>query len=322
MTRPTARVLGLLEVLQSGGTRTAGELAERLGVDERTLRRYVEHLVDLGIPVQAHRGRYGGYRLAPGYRMPPLMLTDDEAVAVLLGLLVADRSALVPSAPDGANAIAKVRRVLPARLRGRLDALLETTDFTAPRAARQAPETEILLAVAQASRAGRSIEIDYRSADGRASRRSVNPRGLVAHAGRWYMTGTDSISGQERTFRLDRVRAVTQLETTFEETIADDAGERLLATLAGVPRRHAVTVLVQSPREHLDRRLPSGLAVVEPAEEAGWWRLRLQVEALDWVPSLLAWIDRPFRIEGPAALGEQVQALADRLLRSVDERLS
>jgi len=84
MTRPTARVLALLELLQAGGTHTVGELAGRLGVDERTVRRYVTHLTDLDIPVRSVRGRYGGYQLAPGYRMPPLMLTDDEAVAVLL----------------------------------------------------------------------------------------------------------------------------------------------------------------------------------------------------------------------------------------------
>jgi predicted DNA-binding transcriptional regulator YafY len=89
MARPTARVLALLEILQAGGTHTAADLAERLDVDERTARRYVEHLVDLDVPVWADRGRYGGFRLAAGYRMPPLMLTDGEALAVVLGLVAA-----------------------------------------------------------------------------------------------------------------------------------------------------------------------------------------------------------------------------------------
>src|ERR1700726_1548366 len=96
MARPTARVLSLLELLQSGGVRTVTELAGRLGVDERTVRRYAGHLTDLDVPVESVRGRYGGYRLAPGYRMPPLMLTDDEAVAVLLGLIGTRRAALQP----------------------------------------------------------------------------------------------------------------------------------------------------------------------------------------------------------------------------------
>ena len=99
MTRPTARVLALLEILQSGGTRTVADLAARLDVDPRTVRRYVAHLIDLGIPVRSVRGRFGGYRLAPGYRMPPLMLTDDEAVAVMIGLVAGRRAGLVTPRP-------------------------------------------------------------------------------------------------------------------------------------------------------------------------------------------------------------------------------
>src|ERR1700723_4799264 len=108
MTRPTARVMALLELLQAGGVRTVAELAGRLGVDERTVRRYVDHLLDLDVPVESVRGRYGGYRLAPGYRMPPLMLTDDEALAVLLGL-VGTRRAGPPAGHAGALARATAK---------------------------------------------------------------------------------------------------------------------------------------------------------------------------------------------------------------------
>src|SRR4051794_38989128 len=113
MTRPTARVLALLEVLQSGGTRTVPDLAARLDVDERTVRRYVDHLRDLDVPVRTVRGRHGGYRLAPGFRMPPLMLTDEEALAVLLGL-VTGRVATSAEA-DGGGA-AELRPGLPQKL--------------------------------------------------------------------------------------------------------------------------------------------------------------------------------------------------------------
>jgi len=120
MAKPLARVLALLDILQMGGTRTQRELAQRLGVDERTVRRYVDHLVDLDVPVESVRGRYGGYRLAPGYRMPPLMLTDAEAVAVLLGLTGARRATLDPDAALAVeSAEAKVRRVLPRALAAR-----------------------------------------------------------------------------------------------------------------------------------------------------------------------------------------------------------
>src|ERR1700730_17926967 len=131
MARPTARVMALLELLQSGGVRTVAELAGRLGVDERTVRRYVDHVIGLGVPVESVRGRYGGYRLGPGYRLPPLMLTDDEALAVLLGLAVGRRAGL-PAGTGTASetAAAKIRRVLPQRLARRLDALLGSLAFT------------------------------------------------------------------------------------------------------------------------------------------------------------------------------------------------
>ncbi|MCF3962327.1 helix-turn-helix transcriptional regulator, partial [Streptomyces fuscigenes] len=129
MTTSTTRVLALLEILQGGGVHTVPGLAARLEVDERTVRRYVRHLLDLGVPVDGLRGRYGGYRIAPGHRMPPLMLTDEEAVAVLVGLRA--EAGRDPAASPAGSAAAKLRRVLPRPLRRRLDALLEAADFTA-----------------------------------------------------------------------------------------------------------------------------------------------------------------------------------------------
>ena len=153
MARPTAHVLMLLELLQSGGVRTAAELADRLGVDERTVRRYVDHLLDLDVPVESVRGRYGGYRLASGYRMPPLMLSDDEALAVLLGLVVGRRAGLITATGTASEtAAAKIRRLLPGRLAGRLEAVLESLAFTAAPGEFPAPETDVLLAVADAVR--------------------------------------------------------------------------------------------------------------------------------------------------------------------------
>src|SRR3954453_15438508 len=132
MPRPTARILTLLELLQSGGTRTVAELADRLGVEGRTGRRYVDQLMNLDVPVATGRGRYGGYRLAAGYRLPPLMLSDDEALAVLLGLVAGRRAGLAPPRGTGSEtAAAKIRRVLPSRLADRLDAVLESLAFTA-----------------------------------------------------------------------------------------------------------------------------------------------------------------------------------------------
>lgn len=184
MTRPTVRVLALLEILQAGGTRTVRELAERLGVDERTVRRYVVHLNDLDVPVRSVRGRYGGYRLAAGYRMPPLMLTDEEALAVLLGLVAGRRTGAVSTSATAAeSAAAKLRRVLPTTLAGRLDALMQTVEFTAATRPSVTPETDVLLRLAEAVRARLPVAVTYTARDGRRSERTVHPYGLVDHAG-------------------------------------------------------------------------------------------------------------------------------------------
>jgi len=191
MTRPTARVLALLEILQAGGTRTTADLASRLDVDERTVRRYVDHLIDLDIPVRSVRGRYGGYRLAPGYRMPPLMFTDDEALAVMLGLVAGLRAGLVTaSATAMENAAAKIRRVLPEALGRRLDALLATADFTTAARPAATRETGVLLMLAEAARHRRPVAVSYTTRDGRQSERTVHPYGIVVHSGRWYVTGS------------------------------------------------------------------------------------------------------------------------------------
>ncbi|WP_432840797.1 helix-turn-helix transcriptional regulator [Dactylosporangium sp. CA-092794] len=320
MTRPTARVLALLEILQRGGTRTAAELAGQLGVDERTIRRYVEHLVDLDIPVHPVRGRYGGYRLAPGYRMPPLMLTDEEALAVLLGLLAGRRAGLVAaSAAAMESAAAKVRRVLPQALGARLDALLETLGFTAPARAAVGPETGVLLTLAEAARDRRPVALGYTSRDGRHSERTLHPYGIVAHAGRWYVAGADSASGEVRTFRLDRIGTTTVLPGLFEVPAGFDPAAHVLTGIAGAPYRHAVSVLVEGAAEEVRRRLPGAIGTVEELPD-GRVRVRFWAEELDWVPGVLAGLNRPFAVETPDALRDQVRALAGRLAGYADAR--
>ncbi|SED17831.1 helix-turn-helix transcriptional regulator [Streptomyces melanosporofaciens] len=331
MTRPTARVLALLEILQAGGTRTVADLADRLGVDERTVRRYIGHLIDLDVPVRSVRGRYGGYRLAPGYRMPPLMLTDEEALAVLLGLVVGRRAGLVTTSVAAAeSAAAKVRRVLPEALGRRLDALLATADFTAPARPVVIPETSVLLMLAEAARDRRPVAVSYTAWKGRRSERTVHPYGIVAHSGRWYVTGADSASGEVRTFRLDRIETATVLPGSFEVPVGFDPAARVLSGLAGVPYLHEVSLRVQGTAEQVRHRLPPGLATVRelPAEETdrtsgegeggGWVRVQLRAERLEWVPSVLAWLDLPFVIEYPDALRDHVRALAHRLATCAD----
>ncbi|WP_155981382.1 YafY family protein [Nocardia sp. BMG111209] len=326
MTRPTARVLALLELLQAGGTHTVGELAGRLGVDERTVRRYVTHLTDLDIPVRSVRGRYGGYRLAAGYRMPPLMLTDDEAVAVLLGLLTnrgADRSAA--AAPAAHSATAKLRRVLPARLTARLDALIDTAEFTADAPPEVAVEGAVLLRLAEATREHRPVAIGYTDRHGQSSERTVHPYGLVDHAGRWYLTGQDSKSGELRQFRVDRITAVTTLSGTFTVPADFEPAAALLAALATTPYRHDISIRVQGTLGQVRPLLPATIATVHeidspPDDTRPWVRVRIRAEQLDWIPLLLSRVDRPFVIEHPDALNDAVRALGRRLIAAADGR--
>ncbi|MFF1821993.1 helix-turn-helix transcriptional regulator [Kribbella sp. NPDC058245] len=301
----TARVLALLELLQGGGTRRVADLADRLGVDERTVRRYAEHLADLDIPVRSVRGRYGGYHLAPGYRMPPLMLTDDEAVAVAIGLVVGGRAGLVPESTASDSALSKLRRVLPARLADRLGALLTTSSFTAPRRSAKPTDTAVLLTIAEAARDQREVRITYTDRHEHVTWRTIAPYGVVAHAGRWYVATAD------RTFRLDRIAKASLLAATTDPPVGDPA-RAVLESLAKTPRTYAVSVRVRGTVDDVQRRLPLGLAQVTQLEE-NQVRVELHAERLDWVPALLAGLDRPFVIEHPPELRSQVHRLAERL---------
>ena len=325
MARPTARVLSLLELLQSGGVRTVAELAGRLEVDERTVRRYVDHLLDLDVPVESVRGRYGGYRLASGYRMPPLMLSDDEALAVLLGLVAGRRTGLATTTGTASEtAAAKIRRVLPERLARRLDAVLDSLAFTAPPGQAPAPDTGVLLSIADAVRHHRPISIRYTAADGRRSERTLHPYGLVAHSGRWYVTGADPGIGEDRTFRLDRIADARTLPGSFEPPAGFDPAQHVLSGLASTPYRHEVTLTIQGTIEQIRARLPASVATLTELPSAGgadpqtepWFRVELHAERLDWLPPLLASLDRPFAVERPDELRDLIAALASRLATS------
>ncbi|MEW2522219.1 helix-turn-helix transcriptional regulator [Actinacidiphila alni] len=322
MSRPTGRVLTLLELLQSGGVRTIAELAERLGVDGRTVRRYVDQLVDLDIPVEAVRGRYGGYRLGAGYRLPPLMLGDDEALAVLLGLLAGRRSGLTaatdsPTGTASETAAAKIRRVLPVRLARRLDALLESLAFTSPADDLPHPDAEVLLTVADAVRHRRPLTIRYTDRHGRRTERPLHPYGIVAHAGHWYVTGFDPAKAEDRTFRLDRVAAARPAPGSFDPPAGLDPAARVVTSLATAPYRHEVTLHIRATPAHIRTRFPPTVATLTPDPDAPpWTRVDLRADSLTWLPPLLAALDRPFTITRPQELRTLTRDFATRLTAS------
>lgn len=323
MARPTGRVLTLLELLQSGGTRTVAELADRLGVEGRTVRRYVDHLIDLDVPVESVRGRYGGYRLAAGFRMPPLMLGDDEALAVLLGLIAGRRSGLMTSAGTASEtAAAKIRRVLPRRVAVKLESVLESLAFTDQSGEVDAPNTDVLLTIADAVRHRRPISIRYTARDGRRTERTLHPYGIVAHSGRWYVTGEDpelGDGGEDRTFRLDRIADARTLPGSFEPPSDLDSAQRVLSGFATADYRYEVVLRVRGTPERIRARIPASVATVTEAADGnddGWLRVEIHAESLEWLPPLLAALDLPFVIERPDELRELVLAFAERLAAS------
>lgn len=312
MARPTARVLAMLELLQAGGQRTVGDLAARLGVDERTVRRYAEHLADLGIPVQAERGRYGGYRLAPGYKLPPLMLTDDEAVAVVLGLQAAERAGLATTdRAAAASALAKVSRVLPRALRRRLDSLLSTAQFTTKEHVSAPAGADTLLDLAGAAQARRAVVIAYAAWDGQESQREVDVYGLVFHSGRWYATGYDHSRDDVRTFRLDRITSVRQGDRSYEVPADFDARTQVLSGIAAVGWSHEVAVVLRTTLAQAGERLPASIGRL--SEHPDGVLLETRAERLDGMACLLAGLGWDFEVITPDALRDEVLALAERL---------
>lgn len=304
------RVLALLELLQAHHTLTGPELARRLGVDERTVRRYAGRLVELGIPVEGKRGRYGGYRLLPGHRLPPLMLTDDEAVAVVLGLLAGERLGL----STGDTALSKIQRVLPAPLRDRTEAVLRTLGFTAPAQpqAGAAPAAAVLLALGEAAARRRRVLLAYRSWRGQDSVRELDPYGLVLHAGKWYVTGYDHAQAEVRTFRMDRILDVRLGVEEFQPPPDFDAVGQVSRALAAVPYAHEVEVVLATTVEEARRRISPMIASL--SEVDGGALMLARAERLDSMAQMLAGLGWPFVIRRPDALREAVRTLAARLV--------
>jgi predicted DNA-binding transcriptional regulator YafY len=312
VSHPASRVLGMLELLQTHQRLTGADLGARLGVDERTVRRYAATLAELGIPVVAARGRYGGYRLSPGFKLPPLMFTDEEAVAVVLGLLAASRLGLETEAPATGLALAKICRVLPTALGERLAGVQESLGFTLDRREGTArPATATLLALGAATRATRRVSLTYRSWRGGVSLRQVDPYGLVFHAGKWYLAGFDHRRGEVRTFRLDRIIAVDTGDETFEVPAGFDAVAHVTHALAGVPYDWECEVLFEADLAQVRRRVPASVA--ELSETADGVLMRTRAQSLPGMAQMLAGLGWPFTILRPDPLRAAVTDHAAQL---------
>ncbi len=315
-THPATRILAVLELLQSHGRLSSADLTARLEVDRRTVRRYVATLQDIGIPVEAERGRYGGYRLRPGFRLPPLMFTEDEALAVVLGLLAQRQLGLGGEATATQSALAKLGRVLPLALRARLGALGETLELAPLPARRPQPAGATLLTLSEAAHARRRVRLRYRSARGEDTERMLDPYGLVLHAGTWYAVGWDHLRDDLRVFRVDRVLEVAAREESFTRPVGFRALNHVMRSLATAPWRWDVEVLLDAPLAAVQERVPAWLATLEETPDGVV--LYARAERLDGMARFLASLTCRFVVRRPAELGAELHRLAAHIAAQAD----
>jgi predicted DNA-binding transcriptional regulator YafY len=313
--RPTARVLTVLELLQARGRMTGAALAERLEVDIRTVRSYVETLQDLGIPVEAERGRYGGYRLRPGFKLPPLIFTEDEALALTIGLLMAQQAGPAATAPSVAGALAKVERVLPEATRARVRAVEQTVVFAGgpPRAV---PSTAAVAVLSAAVQDGRRVRLRYRSARAQETERAFDPFGVVSQMGTWYTIGHCHLRRGERLFRLDRILHVEPLAEAFPRPTGFDALAAVERALAAVPRPWQVEVWLGMTAAEAGER--TGLSAAHFEETGGGVLLRTGADDLETMARYLAWLGAPLVVHEPPELRAVLRRYALALARDAD----
>jgi predicted DNA-binding transcriptional regulator YafY len=311
VTDTAGRLLRLLPLLTARPSWRGEELAARLGVTARTVRRDIGRLRELGYPVHAVPGRQGGYALGPGARLPPLLLDEDSAVAVALGL----RSAAADPGLRGnqeavARAAAAIDQVLPARLRLRVEALTATTVPLLP--ADPVIEPNDLAVLALACRQGERLRFSYAGGSGSAGRRHVEPYRLVSTGRRWYLVAHDLDRGEWRSFRLDRLRDVLPTGARSRPADPPDAARFVSEGISSGPYRWRARVLLDAPAGVIAAMVPSTVAVVEAVDE-GHCVLTSGSDSLDSIALHLALLDVPFTPLEPAELRDRCTVLADRL---------
>jgi predicted DNA-binding transcriptional regulator YafY len=311
MPHPTTRVLAVLELLQTHARLSGAELAARLGVDRRTLRRYIVTLEQIGVPIVTERGRHGGYALIAGFKLPPLMLTDDEALAVALGLLAARHLGLAGASTAVASAQAKLERIMPSALKQRVRAVGESIELDlAP--APSMPDNALLHVLSVAALERQRVQVRYRAANGEGTERAFDPYGLVFHGGVWYALGWCLLRRAVRSFRLERIERIELVAFTFERPPHFNAVASLRASVATLPRAFAATVLLKTDLETARAHLFDAIGVLEQA--TGAVLLHNQCDDLGWLARQLAALPFDFEVCHPPQLAHEVRTLATRLL--------
>ena len=310
MYHPPSRVLTVLELIQSKPSITGPELAERLEMDVRTVRRYITHLQDVGIPVEANIGRYGGYRLRPGFKLPPLIFTEEEATAIMLGLLASTWLEIGQSAVAIEGALAKVSRVLPMRARERLEAVTSHLVLF-PHNQQARPDASLLIDLSGAIHASQRIEIDYRSLHNEVTHRKVEPYGITGWKGHWYLGGYCCLRQDYRSFRLDRIQQVQILSETFEkaENFDFEAYVKEQYNTAGMH----MEVEFQGELSAVQQKIPTLYGTL--TETPTGVLLQEQYDDVESMARYLMSLNLPFVIHHPPELREALLRLGERMVQ-------
>jgi predicted DNA-binding transcriptional regulator YafY len=314
MSQTSARLLKLLSLLQTRRDWPGEELARRLEVSGRTIRRDVERLRSLGYPVDALTGPAGGYRLHAGTAMPPLLLDDDEAVAIAVGLRTATGAAVTGIEETSVRALVKLEQVLPSHLRRRVQALQSATATLG--ATGPTVDPEVLALLAGACRDRERVRFAYRARDGTTGRRCVEPHSLVHLGRRWYLLAFDCDRDDWRTFRVDRLErpAPGGLRFAARDVPGGDAATYVASNLSGAPYRYQARVTLHAPAARLPGRLDLW-GSIEPLDE-GRCELRTSDDSLDWLAVRIGMLGVDFEVHEPPELVERFRALAGRFARA------
>ncbi|MBL8234289.1 MAG: YafY family transcriptional regulator [Bryobacterales bacterium] len=310
--RPATRLLGALELLQTHGRMTGQELAARLQIGRRTVRRYVAMLEEMGIPVTTGRGPLGGYELVAGFKIPPLIFNDGEVQALALGLAAVRDLGLMGDELAMVTAQAKLERVMPARAKHRVRAIRESVTIER---FRETPPGAIpfLVDFSDAAHQGLGVRMGYRSAAGVPSERDFDPYGLAFRDGHWYVVGFCHSRQSVRTFRMDRVARVTTHSRLFVRPQKFDAASHVAHSLATLPRRYSIEVRIDATLGDIAKRVSPALGILEPC--GAGVLMRSQADDIDWFARELAGWPWRFEVLNPRRLVTAIQRHARLLLQ-------
>jgi predicted DNA-binding transcriptional regulator YafY len=308
------RMLRLLSLLQTHRYWPGPELSDRLEVSARTLRRDVDRLRELGYTVDAVRGAAGGYQLRAGGSLPPLLLEDEEAVAIAVGLRTAATSAVSGTDDWSVQALSKVLSLMPPRLRRQMDAVASQTDSPGPWEGAPVFDAAVLTTLAQACRDSELLRFDYAAREAEVTHRRVEPLRLVSLGRRWYLVAYDRDRADWRSFRLDRIAAPEPTGQRFRarDLPADDALAFVQQGIRRMPQRYAVRVRVATAADDLAAQVGRWGTVSEDGEGCV---LEMNVDDLDWPVMVLAGSGAEFAVESPPELAEKVAEVAARFSR-------